>query len=113
MESSTWIGYYEQNHERPEMTFYEFNINQSSVNARGRDICGNFTYEGSILNKVFRAVKHYNGSYVYYHGNYDSDKSEIFGYWGFQEGAEQGIFKIQKMRNSQLDDFRADNRIRK
>ena len=104
---SVWIGYFEQYNRRSEMSFDTFNINERLVNARGRDRCGEFTYEGTIVNRVFQGIKRYSGWNIYYHGNYDSDKSEIFGFWGFSAGEDSGNFKIQKVRNTQVDDFRA------
>ena len=110
---SVWIGYLEFQGERVEMTFHSVILNEGLFNAQGSDRYGNFTYEGTIINREFRAVKHYSTWNIYYHGNYDPEKVEIFGYWGYEPGTNVQNFKIQKVRNTELDDFRINHGVHK
>ena len=57
---SVWIGYLDYFDEIVEMTFHSVILNEGLFIAQGSSRYGNFTYEGTIINKVFQAKKHSN-----------------------------------------------------
>lgn len=104
----SWVGFYVQEEERFEMTFefVDINPNTGQFRASGSDVCGNFTFNGSILGTNFTAVKDYTAWVIHYSGKYDAEKAEISGFWGFMPQQPISPFVIAKIPSDKLGLFR-------
>jgi hypothetical protein len=104
---STWVGYLVFMGEKVEMIFTAVELNEHTGNftAVGNDRYGSFNFQGSIQDKVFRAIKHYPSWDIYYKGNYEREKKEIYGFWGQTEEQPMEQFKIMKIKNEEIPSF--------
>ncbi len=105
---STWVGFFEQSREKSEMVFKFASIDENTgeFRAEGKDRCGSFHYRGLIKGNLFKAVKHYSSWNIHYSGNYNQEKHEISGFWGWHDGQECETFKIMKIKNEYIRSFR-------
>lgn len=106
---ATWVGFYCYER-RDEMIFesVEINENTGSFNAVGRDVCGSFVFNGNIHGGRFQAVKDYSLWVIHYTGNYDAEKLEITGHWGYSIGERILPFVIAKIPDINVPDFKRD-----
>ena len=104
---STWIGYYQKS-SFYEMTFTSVTFDEEGEDfiAQGNDSDGCFRMEGLIQNGKFRATKHHPHSVSHYSGDFDRNTYEINGFWGSNEGIMSESFKIAKISNDQVQNFK-------
>ena len=106
---TSWVGFYVYER-RDEMVFESVEINNNTGNFRavGSDVCGAFVFNGSIQGGRFEAIKDYNAWVIYYSGDYDAEKLEITGHWGYELGQRLSPFVIAKIPNHKIADFKRD-----
>lgn len=103
----SWVGYYQQG-TLSEMTFSLVNLDEYEgvFTAQGYDQCGNFRFQGTVRNDDFKAIKHYPNWDIHYMGKYKKDPQEIEGFWGFFENQPEQPFKILRVNNNKVQEFR-------
>ena len=105
-----WYGYFKQDGVKTRMNFnyVYFNERTRRFKAKGYDECGPFKFDGFIKNRKVNAIKRYPSWHIYYSGNYDQEFNEICGYWGFRRNQPCDKFKVRKVKNDKISDFRSD-----
>ena len=98
----SWQGYYEQFGTQHPVNFKNFKANPSPggpIQGDGQDEVGTFNFNGTFNNNAtkVRFVKQYYGQAnhaIYYEGDVNPNPPTISGIWGFNQGGQDGKFKI-------------------
>lgn len=104
----SWVGYYSYE-KLSEMTFNSVSLDEQEgvFVAQGYDECGVFTFNGTIRNDEFKAIKHYPTWDIHYMGQYIKDPQEIKGFWGYAENEPLLPFKILRVNDNKKQEFQA------